>query len=149
MEIYDMSFPTWSLRGGRRGDRRSNLSRNRSPRVATATLAMTLFYFLSLLPSPLGAVVPDGYVVKVDSATVYLDWGKASGVAAGDQFKVYRQGEPLKHPVTGEVLGHAEQDLGQGVVDNVEDKFSTGKLIETKGAVKAGERTRPLQARSA
>src|SRR5258708_38110695 len=80
------------------------------------------------------AAVPDGYVVKVESATVYLDWGKASGVAAGDQFKVYRQGEPLKHPVTGEVLGHTEQDLGQGVLDNVEDKFSTGKLIETKGA---------------
>src|SRR6266700_1347395 len=104
-----------------------------------------LFSSLISRPSSLWAATPDGYVVKVESSTVYLDWGKASGVAAGDQFKVYRQGEPLKHPVTGEILGHSEQNLGQGVIDNVEDKFSTGKLIETKGAVKAGDRTRRLE----
>jgi hypothetical protein len=104
-----------------------------------------LIAFLCAVPCSLIAAVPDGYVVKVESSTVYLDWGKASGVAAGDQFSVYRQGEPLKHPVTGEILGKTEETLGQGVIDHMDEKFSTGKLIETKGAVKAGDRTRRLE----
>src|SRR5882724_3160563 len=91
-------------------------------------IAVFLLSALCFLLSDLNAAVPDGYVVKVDSTTVYLDWGKASGVAAGDQFKVYREGEPLKHPVTGEILGKSETDMGQGVIDAIEEKFSTGKL---------------------
>src|SRR5262249_16159273 len=79
---------------------------------------------------------------KIDSATVYLDWGKASGVQRGDAFSIYRMGEPLKHPVTGEILGQTEVELGKGWVGQVEDKFSTGDLIESKGNIKAGDRTR-------
>src|SRR5437660_3953141 len=100
-------------------------------------IAIALLALLITHPSSLGAIA-DGYVVKADSATVYLDWGKSSGVAAGDQFSIYRSGEPLKHPVTGEILGQSEENLGQGVVDHVEGKFSTGKLVETKGLIKPG-----------
>ena len=98
------------------------------------------------LALPLCAAVPDGYVVKVDSASVYLDWGKASGAAAGDQFKIYRAGEPLKHPVTGEVVGQTQVDLGQGVVDTIEEKFAIGRIVESKGDIKAGDRTHHLDA---
>ena len=42
--------------------------------------------------------MPEGYVVSVDSATVYLDWGTATDVQTGDRFDLYREGEPLKHP---------------------------------------------------
>src|SRR5437016_2102823 len=119
-------------------------SKKQRAKIIPLSLLFAICSLLSAMPS--AAVVADGYVVKVESSTVYLDWGKASGVAAGDQFKVYRPGEPLKHPVTGEVLGHAEQEMGQGVLDNIEDKFSTGKLIETKGAVKAGDRARHIEA---
>jgi hypothetical protein len=100
---------------------------------------------LTLLPSPLGAVLADGYVVKVDSATVYLDWGKSSGVKEGDQFKIYRAGEPLKHPVTGEILGQTEVDLGQGVLDHLDEKFSSGKLVQSNGTIKGGDRTRLME----
>jgi len=101
-------------------------------------------FLICLLPftMTLSAATPDGYVVKVDSSTVYLDWGKTSGVSAGDQFKVYRAGEPLKHPVTGEVLGQTEVDLGQGMVDHIDEKFSSGKLMQSNGSIKAGDRTR-------
>src|SRR5258708_3733672 len=91
------------------------------------------------------AAVQDGYIVKVESTTLYLDWGKASGVQSGDQFKVYRAGEELKHPVTGEVLGKAETELGQGLLLNIEEKYSTAKLVETKGGIKAGDRSRHLE----
>jgi hypothetical protein len=76
--------------------------------VRRTTIAF-VFLLSSLVarPSCTFGTVPDGYVVKVDSSTVYLDWGKSSGVQPGDSFKIFREGEALKHPVTGEVLGHA------------------------------------------
>lgn len=103
----------------------------------------SLFIALVTRCSILGAVA-DGYVVKVESATIYLDWGKASSVNPGDQFKIYRPGEPLKHPVTGEILGQTKVDLGQGIVDHVDEKFSTGKLVQNN-EIKAGDRTQFIE----
>ncbi len=40
--------------------------------------------FTLLLCSPLFAVT-NGYVVRVDTPSIYLDWGKDSGVKAGDE----------------------------------------------------------------
>jgi hypothetical protein len=98
---------------------------------------------LCLLSCTVGfAAVPDGYVVKVDSTEIYLDWGAASGVQVNDRFQVFREGETLKHPVTGEVLGHEEVTLGNGHVETVDPKFSIGHLDQTKDTTKAGDRIR-------
>ena len=106
---------------------------------------LVLSSLFSILSFPLYAAPPDGYVVKVESATVYLDWGLSSGVKAGDQFLVYRIGAPLKHPVTGEILGHEEETLAHGSLDRVEDKFSIGRLVDAHGEIRAGDRTRSLE----
>jgi len=102
-------------------------------------------FTICLLPFAMSfafGLTPDGYVVKAESATVYLDWGKTSEVKAGDAFLVYREKGELKHPVTGEVLGRAEETVGSGTIGHVEDKFSVGSLMEGIGAVAAGDRTR-------
>ena len=105
------------------------------------TLYPTLLTLFTL-PAVLHAAVPDGYVVRVDSATAYLDWGKTSGVQIGDTFDVYRAGAVLKHPVTGEVLGQTEEAVGQGVVETVSDKFCVAHILESRADLKAGDRTR-------
>src|SRR5258708_25975908 len=87
------------------------------------------------------AAVPDGYIVRVESATVYLDWGTASGAQVGDRFDVYREGEVLKHPVTGDILGHAQKTLGTGRVETLDPKFSVGPRDQTLAAPRAGDRT--------
>lgn len=96
---------------------------------------------LAIGASPLWAV-SDGYVVKADNGSVFLDWGQASGVAVGDQFDVYHEGEELKHPVTGASLGKAQTVLTSGVLESIQEKFSTAKLLDNKAVVKAGDRTR-------
>jgi len=88
--------------------------------------------------------VTDGYVVKVDSATVYIDWGTASGVKTGDQFSIYRSGDELKHPVTKESLGRAETTVGQGVIEHVAEKHSTGRVWQPKEDLRAADRVRLL-----
>lgn len=103
--------------------------------------SIVLLTLLSTVHCALYAV-SDGYVVKVESSSVYLDWGAASTVKSGDQFDVYRPGESLKHPVTGEILGQAEKQLGQGVIDTVQEKYSTGKIVGPHESLRTGDRTR-------
>ena len=98
-------------------------------------------FCLVVFAVPSYAGVPDGYVVRVESSTLYLDWGKDSGVKEGDRFSVYREGAELKHPVTGAILGHAEETVGLGTLQSIEDKFSVGHLDEAQGTPKPGDRT--------
>ena len=91
------------------------------------------------------AEVKDGYVVSVDSTSLYLDWGRASGVKRGDRFFVFREGSALKHPVSGEVLGHKEQRQGEGVIETVEEKFSIGRVVRPSGTIRAGDRARLME----
>jgi hypothetical protein len=86
--------------------------------------------------------VADGYVVKVEGNAAYLDWGKTSGVRAGDVFDVFRVQPPLKHPVSGESLGSPEEKVGSGAVQSVEAKFSRATLNGTPSGVLTGDRTR-------
>ena len=88
------------------------------------------------------AAVPEGYVVRVDSDTIYLDWGAGSGAQSGDRFQVHRNGAPLKHPVTGEMLGKTQEVMGSGTVRTVEPKFSVGHLDPFNGTPRPGDRAR-------
>ena len=108
----------------------------------SAISLMVLVFFTS----PCQAAVKEGYVVRVDGPTVYLDWGNASGIQPKDRFSVYRPGEPLKHPKTGEILGQVEEALGEGVVDHIEEKFSVGRVENASKPIQAGDRTRILPA---
>ncbi len=106
-------------------------------------MTRNLFYAALLLAVPMMAFgVADGYVVKVENTTVYLDWGTTAGIIVGDQFEIYSDGEVLKHPVTGASLGKTQRVLGQGVIESIQEKYSTGKIIETKGTAKPGDHVR-------
>jgi hypothetical protein len=148
MEIHDMNVRIvgaagWPPGNGRiRTDHSTGWDSLRFDRAVRAASRPPLRLLLILLPALSLAAVPDGYVVKMESSTVYLDWGKSSGVQVGDSFALYRLGETLKHPVTGEVLGQPEENLGQGVIERVEEKFSLGKMLGVQGAARAGDRTR-------
>jgi len=127
MEIYSLTVVEGSgLRVKGKGLRRGFLEG-----VLLLTLHPLLF-----------SAVQDGYVVRVDSPAIYLDWGKAADIHVGDSFDVYRAGSPLKHPVTGEILGQTEEAEGSGVIQTVEEKFSVGHIVDQRGEWKAGDRTR-------
>jgi hypothetical protein len=101
------------------------------------------FAFCVLLCGTAAAAVPDGYVVRADSATIYLDWGESSGAKANDRFQIYRSGAPLKHPVTGEVLGKTQENLATGLIDRVEPKFAIGHMSQPV-PIRSGDRSRWL-----
>lgn len=107
------------------------------PLLAACLLAMP---FLSFAEPP--PAVPTGYVVRMDSAGIYLDFGQENGASAGQPFIVFSEGEELKHPVTGQSLGRLETTLAQGTLREVLPKYSIGTLGASAAEIKPGMRAR-------
>jgi hypothetical protein len=60
---------------------------------------------------------------------VFVDLGRADGAAVGQRLRVVRPGAPLVHPVTGETLGAADQEVALLEITSVADRFSTAKVV--------------------
>ena len=89
-----------------------------------------------------GQTADKGYVVRVDSNAVWLDLTAADGAVPGRAFEIYKEGEELKHPVTGASLGRVQTEVAGGEIKDVSDKFSTGAIFSRKADVAVGQRAR-------
>lgn len=101
------------------------------------TLARTLAV-LAVLPFSASAEQAStpaaGYVVRVDSGSVYLDLGEGSGALPGQAFTVYKEGEELKHPATGKSLGKIEEEMAAGTIREVMPLYSVGALSSSSSS---------------
>jgi TolB-like protein len=90
-----------------------------------------------------------GYIVRrnSDDKTVSIDLGRITGIKKSMEFAVYKEGEVIKHPVTGQVLDIHRIETGTIIITNVREKISRGEIIEEKtpGAIRIGQR---VQSRS-
>src|SRR5438105_1292727 len=71
------------------------------------TLGVLVNQVLALFPKV------DGEVLEIQGETLTLALGQRDGLVAGVELTAYREGRELRHPKTGEVLGHTEQVLGR------------------------------------
>jgi hypothetical protein len=72
---------------------------------------------------------PIGYVVRlVDSGTVVLDFSRKSGAVAGQPFEIFKEGEELKHPVSGQILGRMPIKVAEGTLREILPLYSIGTL---------------------
>jgi TolB-like protein len=80
----------------------------------------------------------EGYVVHRDGNAITLDLGKRAGVKLGMRFIVFREGNIIKHPKTGEILDIEKNETGLIEVTSVLDKISKAVIVEEKepGAIK-------------
>jgi len=70
-----------------------------------------------------------GFVVQVEDSLVYIDIGTNKGIKKGMKCDVYREGEEIKNPVTGEVLGTKIDILGEVIVKEVQPKMSICVIV--------------------
>jgi hypothetical protein len=93
---------------------------------------------IAALVNQVAALFPkvEGDIIKVEGAQVTLSIGKRDAVVSGVELEVYREGEELKHPKTGEVLGRKEDVLGQVIVEQVAEGYAVGRI--SKGSGMAG-----------
>lgn len=54
-----------------------------------------------------------GKIAKAEGGAIYVNVGSEAGVKEGDEFDVFRVGEVIKDPDTGEVLGANEVKVGR------------------------------------
>lgn len=84
--------------------------------------------------------VIEGDIIKVDSDELFIDIGSIQGLRKGTKCVVFREGESIKHPISGEILGKKVTRLGEIIVIQVQDKFATVKPIETEQDIKVGDK---------
>ena len=69
-----------------------------------------------------------GSVTGVERDRVLIDLG-AKQVYQGMELQVYREGDEVKHPVTGQVLGRRDKKLGLLRVVEAKEKFSEATIV--------------------
>jgi hypothetical protein len=73
------------------------------------------------------SVSPSGQVATVTPTAVYVNLGQRGGIQVGDKLNVYRMGDLLTDPTTGEELGQLQSLIAELEVIEVEEKFSKAK----------------------
>lgn len=70
-------------------------------------------------------------IIKIAGKQIYINSGGADGEKEGRVYGIYRLGEEMTDPDTGESLGSEEEKIGDAKVVKVSPKFS---IAETKAA---------------
>ena len=85
-----------------------------------------------------------GEVVKVEGPQVYLSVGARDNVVEGMQLTLVREGETLKRPTTGEVLGRVESELGIVTVEQVFERYAIATMTQAKSKdeIRSGDKVR-------
>jgi curli biogenesis system outer membrane secretion channel CsgG len=65
-------------------------------------------------------------VAAVQGADLIINAGTNAGVKVGDTFKVFRPGQVIKDPSTGEVLDQQVDEIGSMTISSVRDRIATG-----------------------
>ena len=108
--------------------------------------ATLLFALCAPLAAQAPAEAPSGYVVRVESGSIYLDFTEKTGAAPGQPFTVYTEGEELLHPVTKASMGRIQTTVAEGALSVVLPTYSVGAVRAGSPEVKAGMRARLGQA---
>lgn len=72
----------------------------------------------------------EGYVIKVDPTQVILDVGTNKGMRKGMKMVIYKEGDAITHPATGEVLGKTVTKLGEVLLLEVQEKMAEASIVE-------------------
>jgi hypothetical protein len=85
----------------------------------------------------------EGDVLKVEGPQVTLSIGQRNGVVVGVELVVIHEGDELKHPKTGEVLGKKEEAVGRVRVEEVAEAYSVARVTSSRGSgIAPGDKAR-------
>lgn len=72
----------------------------------------------------------EGYVIRVDPTQVILDVGSNKGMRKGMKMVIYKEGDAITHPATGEILGKTVTKLGEVLLVEVQEKMAEASILE-------------------
>ena len=103
------------------------LARSSGLHVATLWLSSLA---LGFLPAETSASTAIAKVSAVDGAEVIIDAGRADGLTETAKVTLLREGDPIAHPLTGEVLGIPQEPVGTVHIYEVDDHSARGALVK-------------------
>jgi hypothetical protein len=68
-------------------------------------------------------------VAAVEGDTLRVEGPGAGSLRPGLELSVFRRGEPFRHPITNQLLGHVERELGTLVIGAVEGGSARGRFM--------------------
>ena len=77
-----------------------------------------------------------GMVVMVDGDRVLVDLGERQGAYEGMELEIYREGEEVKHPISGQILGRRDARRGVIRVVEVKEEFSEAVAVSLEKEAK-------------
>ena len=84
----------------------------------------------------------EGIVIKAGPKDIFTDLGTISGIKKGMKIILFREGDKIIHPLTGNVLGVDTEIIGEAVIKQTDKDFSKAEIIKKnksqKIAVKNG-----------
>lgn len=84
-----------------------------------------------------------GYIVNRTDNIITLDLGQGSGLQAGTEFEVFREGEVVKHPKTGKILDIRHIYTGKVRITQVDQNIAEGEILEEKnGGIQYGQQVK-------
>ncbi|MCX7824165.1 MAG: tetratricopeptide repeat protein [Verrucomicrobiae bacterium] len=75
----------------------------------------------------------EGRVIDAKDSDIYINAGEQQGIAVGDCFVVFREGEAMVDPATGLPLGAPRKEIGAVEVSEVQPKFAVAKVLRGAG----------------
>ncbi|MDT8317181.1 MAG: FlgO family outer membrane protein [bacterium] len=92
----------------------------------------------------------EGYVVSRKGNSISVDLGKRTGVKEGMQFLVFKEGDVIKHPRTGEVLDVETIETGKIEINSVSDNLATARIMEesSRNSIKYGQHIKSISGSS-
>lgn len=88
------------------------------------------------------------YPVKIASVQgddLVINRGEGTGINVGGLYEVYAQGEPVKDPDTGDIIGSDETKVGLIEITSVQQKFSKAKVLKSEGTLTVGAICRQVE----
>ncbi len=76
-------------------------------------------------------------VVSISGDGLILNYGRGT-IKTGELYEVFSQGEVIKDPDTGEVLGRSETKAGRIEITSTESKFSKAAIVDGGDAIQEG-----------
>lgn len=71
----------------------------------------------------------EGYVIKLELTKCILDVGSGKGMRKGMKMVVYKEGDAITHPVTGEIMGKTVTKLGELLLTEVQERMSEAEIV--------------------
>lgn len=91
----------------------------------------------------------EGLIIGVEDGRILIDRGTAGGMFQGMELDVFREGKDFKHPLTGEILGRLDKELGVVRILRVHEHYAEATVVKTSPEVelRQGDRVRVSKAR--